>query len=512
LLIDHGKAAYMTLTAFEQALKTTHHDIVCLNSPAQRLAYERDANVLLALPPARVFIPETIEQVQRLVQLCAAHTIPFTTRGAGTGLAAGSVPHHESCVLISTARLKAMTGFSPKEAFIVVEAGVVNASLNAFLAPHGLMYAPDPSSQKACTLGGNWAANAGGVHCIGYGVTMDHILALEVITPEGERLWLHPPDAETSTPVFPMANAFQGLYTGSEGTLGIITRAKLRLLPVPAYTGVALLGFATVEAAMCAVSETISAGLTPKALEFMDAITVRCVNASFGVGLPEACEGVLLIELATHYPEELEYAYQQLQGLIQEWQPLYQAWETSPERRAALWQARKGAVASYGQISPMFYILDSVIPRNRLAEVLLEMQAISERYDLPIANVFHAGDGNLHPHLMFSSRDAATIARVKAAAGDIFTLCLSVGGVLSGEHGVGLEKLDHMDEQFDAPSLNAQEAVSKALDPKHLANPGKLVPRKSFCGESQECGHGATPHESVRGLSSQALTNQDLWI
>jgi glycolate oxidase len=498
------------LAAFKEALRHPPlASIKVLESPATRLAYERDANVLLAHPPAMVFIPETTEHVQHILHACDKYSIAFTTRGAGTGLAAGSVPHNAECVMISTAQLNDIEPYTANEACIIVGAGVVNAELNRYLGEYGVMYAPDPSSQKACTLGGNWAANAGGVHCIGYGVTTDHILNLEVVTPQGDRHWLAPP--ETSVESSGFAQAFNALMTGSEGTLGIITRAKLRLTPVPACVGVALLGFSSVEAAMQAVSQTIAAGLAPKALEFMDAITVRCVNKAFGVGLPEVAEGVLLIELAYHYEAELAEAHALLNTLIEAWQPMYRAWEVAAERRANLWQARKGAVASYGQISPMFYVLDSVIPRNQLAYVLEQMRHISTKYNLPIANVFHAGDGNLHPHLMFSSKDAETTARVEQAASDIFNLCLEVGGVLSGEHGIGLEKVSHMKDQFDAPSLSAQQAIYDALDAKHLANPGKLIPLKGCCGDS---GHGATAHvpTRMRGLSSAALSQNDLWI
>lgn len=480
-----------------------------LDSTATGLAYERDANVLLAQPPALVCIPNSPQQVQDVVTACHRYGVAFTTRGAGTGLAAGSVPHDAACIMISTALLKEMTPYTPGDAAITVGAGMVNAELNRYLSEFGVMYAPDPSSQKACTLGGNWAANAGGVHCIGYGVTTDHILNLEVVTPQGERHWLAPPETTQEPSV--LAQAFNALMTGSEGTLGIITRATLRLTPVPACVGVALLGFETVDAAMEAVSQTIAAGLAPKALEFMDDITVRCVNASFGVNLPEAAKGVLLIELAYHYEAELQEAHALLEGLIDQWQPMYRAWETTPERRTKLWQARKGAVASYGQISPMFYVLDSVIPRNRLAYVLQRMQEISAHYNLPIANVFHAGDGNLHPHLMFSSKDAETTERVEQAASDIFNLCLEVGGVLSGEHGIGLEKVSHMKDQFNPASLNAQQAIYTALDLKQLANPGKLVPLKGCCGDSaHHLPHHATTR--MRGLSPAALAQDDLWI
>ncbi len=495
------------MTDFETRLKHLKQEakhLTLLESNAQRIAYERDANVLLRQAPRLIALPKTSEEVAELVAWCHQLDLPFTTRGAGTGLAAGSVPHAPDCVMISTAQLNRIHRIDLEAFTVHVEAGVVNAVLNEALKPHGFMYAPDPSSQKACTLGGNWAANAGGVHCIGYGVTTDHLHAIRVVSPEGRLFWTHPLEEANASS---MTQAFNSLYCGSEGTLGILTEAVLKLTPLPQAVGVALIGFASVEEAMEAVSSLTEAGIAPKAVEFMDAMTIQCVNQAFHVGLPEEAEGVLLVELAYYYESELEEAFQRLDALVHSWQPLSYAWETEESRRQALWQARKGAVASYGQLSPMFYVLDSVIPRQALPYVLKEIQAISERVQLPIANVFHAGDGNLHPHLMFDSNDPDVIARVKAGADAIFDLCLEVGGVLSGEHGIGLEKIGHMPRQFNAVSLSAQEAIATALDAKGLANPGKQIPRKGCCGES----HGQALHLG-KGISVNAVQEADLWI
>ena len=487
-----------------QRLKQRLPQISWLDSPAQRLAYERDGNVLIAQAPALIALPTSPQDVASVVKACSELDIPFTTRGAGTGLAAGSVPHSPDCLMISTARLNQILSIDAEKLTAHVQAGVVNGVLNEALAPYGVMYAPDPSSQKACTLGGNWAANAGGVHCIGYGVTTDHLHALQVVTPQGELLWTAPNAQAEST----LMQAFNALYCGSEGTLGILTEAIVQLTPLPKHVGVALLAFGSVESAMQAVTSLTASGLAPKAVEFMDALTIRCVNSTFKVGLPEDAQGVLLVELAYYYEAELTEAYNALEGLVQGWNVLSFAWETSPQRRDALWKARKGAVASYGQLSPMFYILDSVIPRSALPFVLREIEAISKKVDLPIANVFHAGDGNLHPHLMFHNTDATTIDRVKAGADAIFDLCLSVGGVLSGEHGIGLEKVSHMVDQFDEASLDAQRAVWHALDAKGLANPTKQLPQKGCCGDSGH--HHGMPR--AKGLSVEGLGHQGLWI
>ena len=499
----------MTIT-FHDTIKTLKKrlpQVTWLDSNGQRLAYERDANVLIAQAPTLIALPESSQDVASLVKACYDLNIPFTTRGAGTGLAAGSVPHSPDCLMISTARLNKIISLDLDHYTAHVQAGVVNSFLNDHLVPYGLMYAPDPSSQKACTLGGNWAANAGGVHCIGYGVTTDHLEALEVVTPHGELFWTSPTKVSPKhTKYRPLTEAFNGLYCGSEGTLGILTEAVVRLTPLPTHVGVGLLAFRSVEQAMQAVTSLTASGLTPNAVEFMDAVTIQCVNQTFKVGLPEEAQGVLLVELAYYYESELREAHHAFNTLVETWHPLSFSWETSPQRRDALWKARKGAVASYGQISPMFYVLDSVIPRSALPYVLEQIALISKKIDLPIANVFHAGDGNLHPHLMFDSTDEATIARVKAGADAIFDLCLEVGGVLSGEHGIGLEKVSHMVDQFDENSLDAQRALWGALDPKGLANPQKLLPQKGCCGESHPKGH------QVRGLSSQGLSHQGLWI
>jgi glycolate oxidase len=486
-----------------QRLKQRLPQISWLESPAQRLAYERDANVLIAQAPTLIALPTSPQAVANVVNACHELEIPFTTRGAGTGLAAGSVPHSPDCLMISTARLNQIIAIDAEKLTAHVQAGVVNGVLNDALAAYGLMYAPDPSSQKACTLGGNWAANAGGVHCIGYGVTTDHLHALQVVTPQGELLWTAPNAQESNA----LTQAFNALYCGSEGTLGILTEAIVQLTPLPKHVGVALLAFDSVELAMQAVTSLTASGLAPKAVEFMDALTIRCVNNTFHVGLPEEAQGVLLVELAYYYEAELIEAYTALEGLVQGWNALSFSWETSPQRRDALWKARKGAVASYGQLSPMFYILDSVIPRSALPYVLREIEAISKKVDLPIANVFHAGDGNLHPHLMFHDTDDATIARVKAGADAIFDLCLSVGGVLSGEHGIGLEKVSHMVDQFDEASLDAQRALWQTLDARGLANPMKQLPQKGCCGESGH--HGV---HRAKGLSVEGLGRQGLWI
>jgi len=481
-------------------LQTQTPRIDWLDTRAQRHTYERDGNVLLAQAPALVALPKTSQDVADVVRCCHDLGLAFTTRGAGTGLAAGSVPHDPDCVMISTARLHDLFTIDESAMTVHVGAGMVNARLNEILAPTGLMYAPDPSSQKACTLGGNWAANAGGVHCIGYGVTMDHVLSLKVITPEGNTVWISPHEQPST-----FAKSWNGLYIGSEGTLGILTEAIIKLTPMPQHVGVALIGFNSVNAAMHAVGELTAAGLNPKAVEFIDAITIKCVNKSFGVGLPENAQGVLLVELAYYYEQELTISHAKLEALIDGWNPLSRAWETNAARRDLLWKARKGAVASYGQISPMFYVLDSVIPRQQLAYVLDEMQKISERFDLTIANVFHAGDGNLHPHLMFSDTLPETVHRVEAAASAIFSLCIEVGGVLSGEHGIGMEKIKHMEEQFDEASLTMQQQVKRCFDRKDLVNPGKLIPMKSCCGESH-------PPTKARGLSAKGLSDSDLWI
>jgi glycolate oxidase len=478
---------------------------------------------MLASLPAVVVLPSSTAQVQWCVQQCVALGLPYTARGAGTGLSGGGLALKEG-VLISLARMNQVLAFEPHEHRVLVQAGLANAALNAYLAAEprnteGLYYAPDPSSQVVCTLGGNWAENAGGVHCVKYGMTVDHVLGLQWVTPKGEVV-------ETSAGTNPYAAGgvnWNALLVGSEGTLGLLTQAWLALHPKAPHTAVALLAFDALEAAADAVNALFLAGLDPAAVELIDALTVQCVNRTFNVGLPQAAQAVLLVELDAFSAEQLALQQQRLTQAVASYHPSQQRWATTAAAMAQLWQARKGAVASYGQLAPAFYIMDPVIPRQAVGQALLAIGAIAQQHGLRIANVFHAGDGNLHPHLFYDPYNPQQVAAVHQAAHAIMHLCLQLGGTLSGEHGIGWEKVGYMPQAFSPASLEPMYWVQAALDASGLCNPTKLLPAKRFCGEgASSCQHGLSHGAGDGwgglgttvggGTTSQALTQQGLWV
>lgn len=484
-------------------------DTAVLNTLPQRYPYERDANFMLATVPACVVLPTNTQQVQWIVKTCNALGLSYTARGAGTGLSGGSLAVSTNGVIISFAKMNKLLAIHPERGCAHVQAGLVNAKLNHALAPHGFFYAPDPSSQSACTFGGNWAENAGGIHCAKYGVTTDHTLSVCWVTPQGEVVWSNAQQTPFADPVWNIRQ----LLIGSEGTLGILCEAWVKILPKPTFVAVAQVAFGTLAAAAQAVSAIIQTGINPAALELIDALTVDCVNKAFGVGLPATAQAVLLVEVDAFVQEELTYLLTALEAAVRPFDPLNIETATDADRIALLWKARKGAVASYGQLSPAFYVMDPVIPRSQLAPTLTAINAIAARYQLVIANVFHAGDGNLHPHLMFHPQDVEQIERVKQAAHEIMHLCVSVGGTLSGEHGIGLEKQSYLPDELSAESIDWMRRIQQAIAPEGLCNANKILPLKGFCSE----GHGGGCSHSqqagtIRPLSPQALANADLWI
>ncbi|MDX2084570.1 MAG: FAD-linked oxidase C-terminal domain-containing protein [Candidatus Melainabacteria bacterium] len=454
-----------------------------LQADEERLVYESDACLLMKAIPDAVVLPNTTEQVADVVKLCRQHQVPFVARGAGTGLSGGALPV-KGGIIIGLNRMNRLLEIDTQHHTALVEVGLVNVWLNRALAPYGLFYAPDPSSQSACTIGGNVAENAGGIHCVKYGVTSDHILSLEVVLPDGQIVWLGSHNRRSH------GLNLVGLMVGSEGTLGIVTRVRVRLLPLPQYRHVFLAAFDTVAQATDTVSAIIAAGLVPAAMEFMDAFTIRAVNQAFGVGFPENSEAVLLIEVDGTEQEQVREATEQLRPILEQFQPSQIRVAETEADCATLWKARKSAVAAYGRILPAMYVHDCVIPRSRLTEVLTRMEAIRQEYDLIIGNVFHAGDGNLHPNIMFHPNDPDMIARVLKGGEAILQACLEVGGTLSGEHGIGIEKSEFMDRVYSPQDLEKMKSIKQVLDPLHLCNPDKIFPTPRCCGDSGHHGHG----------------------
>jgi glycolate oxidase len=482
--------------------------LTLLTTPAERLAYECDACVLLPHQPQAIALPTTTAQVQALVRWANQHNVPWVARGAGTGLSGGALAVAGG-LLIALNKLTAIGTIDVAKRCVWVEAGVVNAKLNQQLAPLGLYYAPDPSSMAACTLGGNVAENAGGIHCFKHGVTTDHILGLKGVWPGGASFTLG--SASAYGTAVGEQWAWQRLLTGSEGTLGIVTEALLRLSPAPTCTHLIQAVYTNASNAANAVSTLIKQGQQPAAIEFLDGTTIWAVNQAYGMGFPPNSEALLLVEcsgLPSEVPREIEAA----KAVLAAFHPSVLKVATTHADCQTLWKARKGTVAAYGRLHPAFYVHDCVIPRSQLANVLAGITAIGHRYGIPIANVFHAGDGNLHPNLLFDPKVAGKTQQVIEAGEAILALCLSVGGTLSGEHGIGLEKLGFMHQQFTPADLEPMHWVRVVADPKGLANPGKLLPAKGCCGgERMVLSHEMklpTP-PSPQGLLTDT---PDLWI
>jgi glycolate oxidase subunit GlcD len=437
--------------------------------PAELAAYEADGLPTHASRPALAVLPGTRQELIAVIRLLHLANVPFVARGAGTGLSGGALAGDDAVLVVLT-RLNRILHLDPKRRRAVVEPGVVNARLSEAALPHGLHYAPDPSSQSACTLGGNVAENAGGPHCLKYGVTTNHVVALEILLPNAELVRIGSRSGE------PWGPDLVGLFVGSEGMFGIATEITLRLEPLPAAVRTLLAAFPSIRAASEAVSAIIAAGIVPAAMEMMDQACVRAVEASiYAAGYPVEAAAVLLVEL-----DGTAEAVAGEAVLVDEMLRRHQATEirtasTSAER-AKLWQGRKKAFGAMGRISPDLAVQDAVVPRSTLPDILDRVAAIAAQYRLSVANVFHAGDGNLHPNISFDGRDPDMVARVRAANHDIMHACLAVGGSITGEHGVGSDKLAYMPDAFDAETLGAMRAVRQVFDPGARANPGKVIP------------------------------------
>ncbi len=439
-----------------------------LDSFAARFTYEADALALEKRLPDVVVLPRSTDEVAAIVRWAHAHRIPITPRGAGTGLAGGATPEHGGIVL-SLNRMDQVLRLDVERMFAWVEPGLVNLALSQRLAPHGLYYAPDPASQQVSTVGGNVATNAGGPHCLKYGVTMNHLLGLVVVLHDGSVVTLGGEAADA--PDFDLAS----LVTGSEGTLGVATEICVRLLPRPEAVKTMLFDFATVEESCRAVSAAIAAGIVPAAMEIMDQHTVSLVEDWLHLGLPLDAGAVLLIEVDGP-AVSLERQVEQVATLAKAHGARSTRVAQTEEERLAIWRGRKSAFGAYGRTASGFYIMDGVVPRTRLAEALSGVQRLCTERGLKSGNVFHAGDGNLHPHVLFDADDPAQQAAALEVSHEILRMCIRMGGTISGEHGVGIEKRPMMRELFAPDDLAVMERVRHAFDPEGLLNPGKILP------------------------------------
>jgi glycolate oxidase subunit GlcD len=438
-----------------------------LTAPADMLLYSYDSSTAVGKPEAVVF-PGATDEVAKVVKVCAERGIPFVPRGAGTNLSGGSVPLRGGLV-IALSRLNRVLEIDRDNLLAVAQPGVVNLDLQESLATHGLQFCPDPASQKVSTLGGNVAENAGGPHCLKYGVTVNHVLALTVVLPDGQvRRFggkaLDPPGYD-----------LVGAFIGSEGTLGIVTEMVLKLRPLPEDAQIVLAIFETLEAAGEAVSRIIAAGMTPAALEIMDRQTIAAVEASFPSGLPLDVEAVLLIEL-DGLRESLDRQAEQCAGICGELKARRVQIGRTQAERDRLWAARKSAFGATARLSPAMLVNDATVPRTKLPEVLRKIQEIERRHGLRIAKIFHAGDGNLHSNILYQRGDAEDFARAEAATAEIFQVCVEAGGTLTGEHGIGAEKVKFMPLLYSRQDIEAQRKLKLVFDPQGIANPGKILP------------------------------------
>ena len=438
-----------------------------VSEPHDLVIFERDASITGSLPDAIVF-PAGAEEVSRVIRIAAAHGLPVVPRGAGTGLSGGAVTARGG-IALSLARMHRILEIDPRARTATVEPGVVNADLSAEAARHGLFYAPDPSSQKACTLGGNAAENSGGPHCLYHGVTTNHILGMEVVLGDGSVHW-----AGGDDPDRPGLDLL-GVLVGSEGTLCVITRIQVRLLPLPESVQTLMAAFPTIETASLAVSAVIGHGIIPAALEMMDRTTVGAVEAHYHAGYPTDAGAVLLVEV-DGLAESARELMQEVSRILDANEAFGSRLAASARERELLWAGRKGAIGALGRIKPNYYLHDGVVPRTRLPEVLHRVGEIAEHYRLPVANVFHAGDGNLHPNILFDLREEGVMERVEKAGEEMLRACVDAGGTLSGEHGIGLEKNAFMPWIFGPDDLAAMQRVKDVLDPGGLLNPGKVFP------------------------------------
>jgi len=439
--------------------------------------YGRDASTTPKGDASVVCFPESTAEVQACVRIARRHGRPFVARGAGTGLAGGAVPL-DGAVVIVTTRMARILEVDVDARVAWVEPGVLNLDLTRSVAPHGLRFAPDPSSQQACSVGGNVANNAGGPHCLSEGVTSAHVLAVEVVLPDGEVTVLGGLDPE------PAGYDLRGAFVGSEGTLGIATRIAVRLVPVPPSVATLLLDFTTLAASAEAVSAIIAAGVVPAALEMLAGRMIAAVEAYVGAGFPTDAEALLLVEL-DGLPAGVAAAVDVVIRVGEEHDARTVRVAADDAERALWWKGRKSAFGAVARIAPNYYLHDTVVPRTRLVAVLAEVERIAAEHDLIVCNVFHAGDGNLHPLLVFDARVPGTLERVHAAGAEIVRASLAAGGVLSGEHGIGVEKRDFMSWQFDAADLDAQARLRGAFDPDGASNPHKVLPAGSRCGDLQ---------------------------
>ena len=440
----------------------------CLLDGAALAAYESDGLTAFAATPRAVVVPVTREEVVAAVRVCAVWAVPFMARGSGTSLSGGAVPVEDGLV-IAMNQMNRILRLDPEARLAVVEPGVINLAVSQAAAPHGLYFAPDPSSQQICTIGGNVAFNSGGAHCLKYGMTANHVIGATIVTPTGEILEC---GGESVASLGPDC---LGLFCGSEGLFGIALELTLRLIPKAEVFHTLLAGYDSTDKAGEAVSAIIAAGILPGAIEIMDRLAIDAAEAATHCGYPPNAATVLIVELEGPI-EQVESEKQRLAAIIEQSGPLESRVARDADDRALIWKGRKSAFSAVGRLSPDFIVQDGVVPRSRLGEALRRIAVLAQDHGLRCANVFHAGDGNLHPLILFDASVPGEHERGEALAGRILEMCIEMGGSITGEHGVGLEKRAFLTPMFGEPDVAFMREVRRAFDPAELANPGKMFP------------------------------------
>ena len=466
-----GKSQHLKIKDLIPELKRIAGDNYVLDDQADLLVYEYDGSIDRGNPVV-VVLPGTTKEISQVLKLARSNSIPVVARGAGTGLSGGAIAEQGGIVL-SMARMNQILEVNRSDRYAIVEPGVVNLDLSTHVASEGLYYAPDPSSQRACTIGGNIAENSGGPHCLAYGVTTNHVLGMEVVLADGTITWFGENERDG------IGYDLRGITIGSEGTLAIVTKISVRLLRLPEHVKTMLMSFETIEDASAAVTGIIGAGMVPAALEMMDHF---CIKAAVGAGYPEGAGAVLLVEL-DGLLESVEEESEEIEAICREFSPLEIRVATDSLEREKLWSGRKGVLGALGRLAPNYYLVDGTIPRTKLVDVLKKINEISERSGYPIANLLHAGDGNLHPSILFDERKPGDVENILAIGAEILRICVDSGGVLSGEHGIGLEKQDQMPLMFSEEDMATMSLLKLAFETEDLLNPGKVFPTGAGCGD-----------------------------
>ena len=483
----------MQSTAFYDALAKIYPPERLLTKDVQLLPYESDALTAFQSKPAAVVLAETEHEVIETVRLCYQMDVPFVARGSGTSLSGGSLPIADG-LLIALNRMNRIKKINPDQRIAVVEPGVINLHVTKAVEQYGLYYAPDPSSQSICTIGGNIAFNSGGAHCLKYGMTCNHVLGMKVVLADGTVTEF---GSESIDGAGIGADSI-GLFVGSEGLFGIALEITLRLLPQPGVYRTVLASYDDLGKAGDAVASVVASGLLPGAMEIMDRLAIKAAEASVNAGYPANAEAILIVELEGE-TQQVEAEFKHLETVIRETGADEIRIAQNADERARIWKGRKGAFSAVGRLSPDYVVQDGVVPRSKLGEALTRINQLKAQYGLDVANVFHAGDGNLHPLILYKGSEPGALEKAEALAGEILKMCIDLGGSITGEHGVGMEKRDYMPVMYTDLELEIMQAIRQQFDPKMIANRGKMLPSDEAPALKQ---HGMHPLEK-QGIISR---------